>query len=237
LTVNRPTSTANTVAWYIEDRDILTTSSAADSTVTLIFAKQTLKTFSAGEQLRLADYALNYVKQVTVISATDTSVTFTDPGDLVATNSLNILVSVAQTVTDSQTTTYLESSIEIFDTPKISSLDRRLTRNLEQFRAVPAAFNTVGRVKIPLKLIPTSGIFTAAKLLAFAILKADRNNLAAANIATRKTAFAKLTDDVSIKLVLGRGNIVKLHTGNFKLGSIGIQDPAAQKKEPIQFWN
>jgi len=237
LTVNRPTSTANTVAWYIEDRDILTTSSAADSTVTLIFAKQTLKTFSAGEQLRLADYALNYVKQVTVISATDTSVTFTDPGDLVATNSLNILVSVAQTVTDSQTTTYLESSIEIFDTPNISSLDRRLTRNLEQFRAVPAAFNTVGRVKVPLKLIPTSGVFTADKLLAFAILKADRNNLAAANIATRKTAFAKLTDDVSIKLVLGRGNIVKLRTGNFKLGSIGIQDPAAQKKEPIQFWN
>jgi hypothetical protein len=237
LTVNRPISSADTVAWYIEDKDILTTSSAADSTVTLIFAQQTLKKFTAGEQIRLADYALNYVKQVTVISATDTSVTFSDPGDLVATNSLNILVSVAQTITDSQTTTYLESSIEIFDTPKISSLDRRLTRNLEQFRAEPAAFNTIGRVKVPLKLIPTSGIFTADKLLAFAILKADRNNLAAANIATRKTAFAKLTDDVSIKLVLGRGNIVKLHTGNFKLGSIGIQDPAAQKKEPIQFWN
>ena len=235
LTVNRPKSTANTVAWYIEDRDILTTSSAADSTVTLIFARQTLKKFTVGEQIRLADYALNYVKQVTVIATTDTSVTFTDPGDLVTTNSLNILVSVAQTVTDSQTTTYLDSSIEIFDTPKISNL---AYKQLVQLRAEPAVFKDLGKVKIPLKLIPTGEISTTAKLLTFAILKADRNKLAIENLSTTGSkAMYKLTDGASIKLALGRGQIIKLHTGNFKLGSVGIQDPAAQKKEPIQFWN
>jgi hypothetical protein len=233
--ISRPTSSANTVAWYIEDRDILTTTSAANSTITLIFAKQSLKQFTAGEQIRLADYALNYVKQVTIISATDTSVTFADPGDLVTTTSINILVSVAQSVTDSQTTTYLDSSIEIFDTPKISNLSKQTT----QVKAEPAVFKTIGQAKLPqLKLIPTSEIFAKpAKLLTFAILKADRSNLIAANLSTRKTTIGKLTDDVSIKLVLGRGQIVKLHTGNFKLGSVGIQDPAAQKKEPIQFWN
>jgi len=235
LAINKPTSTANTVAWYIEDRDILTTTAVTDSTTTLIFARQTLKQFTTGEQIRLADYSRNYVKQVTVIFATDTSVTFTDPGDLVFTNNLNILVSVAQTVTDSQTTTYLDSSIEIFDTPKISNL---AYKQLVQLKAEPAVFKEVGKVKIPLKLIPTGEIFTTAKLLTFAILKADRNKLVTENLSiTGSRSIYKLTDDVSIKLVLGRGQIIKLHTGNFKLGSVGIQDPAAQKKEPIQFWN
>jgi hypothetical protein len=235
VSINRPTSSANTVAWYIEDRDILTTSSIADSTITLFFGRQSLKKFTAGEQIRLADYTINYVKQVTVISATDTSVSFVDPGDIAAANSLNILVSVAQTITDSQTTTYLDSSIEIFDTPKISTL---AYKRLVQLRAEPAVFKTVGKVKRPLKLIPTGGIFTTAKLLTFAILKADRNKLVTENLSTTASkSFYKLTDDVSIKLVLGQGQIIKLHTGNFKLGSVGIQDPAAQKKEPIQFWN
>ena len=99
-------------------------------------------------------------------------------------------------------------------------------------------FKDVGNVKIPLKLIPTGGLFTTAKLLTFAILKADRNKLDTENLSTvGSRSFYKLTDDVSIKLVLGRGQIIKLHTGNFKLGSVGIQDPAVQKKEPIQFWN
>jgi hypothetical protein len=234
LTVNRPTFTADTVAWYIEDRDILTTSSAADSTVTLIFARQTLKKFTAGEQIRLADYALNYVKQVTVIDATDTSVTFTDPGDLVTSNSLNILVSVAQTVTDSQTATYLDSSIEIFDTPKISNL---AYKQLVQLRAEPAVFKDLGKVKIPLKLIPTGEISTTAKLLTFSILKSDRTKLSTDSLGIQGSKSFKLADDVSIKLALGSGQIIKLRTGNFKLGSVGIQDPAAQKKEPIQFWN
>jgi hypothetical protein len=235
LTVVKPIYSANTVAWYIEDRDILTTTSVADSTVTLIFAQQALKKFTAGEQIRLADYSRNYIKQVTVISATDTSVMFADPGDLVANNSLNILVSVAQTITDSQTTTYLDSSVEIFDTPKINSL---AYKQLVQLKAEPAVFKDIGKVKIPLKLIPTGEIFTTAKLLTFAILKADRNKLVTENLSTTASkSFYKLTDDVSIKLVLGQGQIIKLHTGNFKLGSVGIQDPAVRKKEPIQFWN
>ena len=42
---------------------------------------------------------------------------------------------------------------------------------------------------------------------------------------------------VELFFTVGPGEILRLKTGDFKRGSVGIRDVAAPKKEPIQFWN
>jgi hypothetical protein len=52
----------------------------------------------------------------------------------------------------------------------------------------------------------------------------------------RKTT--PVVDVTGDSLVVNKqGLIEKLKTGSFKSGSVGIHDPSAKKKEPIQFWN
>jgi hypothetical protein len=239
-------STANTVAWYIEDRDILTVFPTGSSLITLYFAPGPDSV--AGAVIQLVQNAIGYTRTITSFTYTSSSITFLDPKDLPSTGGMTInwsrpkptitATAIGQNLNKiplvSKAIFGKNNSVEIFNTPKINNLTYK---QLVQLRAESAVFKTVGKVKIPLKLIPTGEIFTTAKLLTFAILTSDRTKLTTDKLDIKTSKSFKLTDDVSIKLVLGQGQIIKLRTGNFKLGSVGIQDPAAQKKEPIQFWN
>jgi hypothetical protein len=73
--------TNDAVLWYIEDRDVLTVLPVGTPTITLYFSTTLVQTFAAGNRIRIYNGNVIYGRDVTVLSATDSSVTILELDD------------------------------------------------------------------------------------------------------------------------------------------------------------
>ena len=82
--------TNDAVLWYIEDRDVLTVLPVGTPTITLYFSTTLVQTFAAGNRIRIYNGNVIYGRDVTVLSATDSSVTILELDDFPSISGMTI---------------------------------------------------------------------------------------------------------------------------------------------------
>lgn len=129
----------------------------------------------------------------------------------------------------------LTANVEVFDTPKLLKLSAsRVLR--ESVRSGFLVYDfSIKQLKTPATaqelffLQDNSGAVTIQNLIrGLEINKPDINLVEKLKVNSGSVEVIYNPDS---------GFVVRMKTGDSKIGQRGIQDPAAQRKEPIQFWN
>ena len=131
--------------------------------------------------------------------------------------------------------TDLNSQLQVFETPKLLKLSSaRVLR--ESVRSSLLNYNfSIKQLKTPASgsevffVRENRGVVTLPNLIrGLAINKPEINSLDRLKL---NSGRVEVFDNPN------SGFVIRFKTGDSKTGQRGIQDPAAQKKEPIQFWN
>ena len=131
--------------------------------------------------------------------------------------------------------TDLNSQVQVFETPKMLKLSAaRVLR--ESVRSSLLNYNfSIKQLKTPASgsevffVRENRGVVTLPNLIrGLAINKPEINKLDRLKL---NSGRVEVFDNPN------SGFVIRMKTGDSKVGQRGIQDPAAQKKEPIQFWN
>lgn len=260
--------TNDVVLFYIFDRDVLTVLPVNSPTVTLYFSPmENISTpFVAGQTIRIYNPNNQYSLDTTVLSATNDSVTITQPGDFPSISGMTVrrvgtnypvriyylntghkpLYPVGEYVQITDSFARVSKIVQVTDAGSnfIEFLKGDNTIQLTAFQSALLASASVyvyPRTSVNTTIAPQNArenLYYAELAKGFRGVFLGRSRFAAAlPVDTGVFSLQKPVSALKTIRLETIGNVVKLIAGDYKKGSAGISDVAAPKKEPIQFWN
>ena len=243
--------TSNTVLVYLDDLDILTTTTTPIDSVTIFFENSQRLPFSIGDTVYVTKNQDSEIMPIrgfifTVLESTFNSITITKPADWDTTWTFSTIRLTGAEYYPREKVRTTVAPTNAREALYYAELGPGIRTN--RTISYGNTFDDIVRIKSPDasifryiagKEIPgASGFIDTSGNLAVGTLTKDifklRGLLGVNTISLLTRDLLKLR---AIAVNDSKGLIVKLIVGDGKLGAIGFTDTGATKKEPIQFWN